>query len=61
MSTTHVNDAHPDLDGLEDPDAFESEPTLPFTDDIQKELMAVILKDLGILHFASKKIGRAHV
>lgn len=57
MSTTHVNDAHPDLDGLEDPDAFESEPTLPFTDDIQKELMAVILKDLGILHFASKRLN----
>ena len=57
MSTTHVNETLPDLEGLEDPDAYEPEPILPFTDDIQKELMAVILKDLGILHFASKRLN----
>jgi len=57
MSTTHVNDTIPDLEGLEDPDAYEPEPILPFTDDIQKELLAVILKDLGILHFASKRLN----
>jgi putative DNA primase/helicase len=54
MSTTHVNEQAPDLDGLEDPDAITSDPTLPLTEEIQREIMSAILKDLGVLQFASK-------
>lgn len=54
MSHTHVEDPLPDLDGLEDPDALASEPTLPLTEEIQREIISAILKDLGILQFASK-------
>jgi len=56
MSTTDVIETLPDLDGLEDPDAYEPEPTLPFTDEIQRELMSAILKDLAILQFASQRL-----
>jgi len=52
--STSLNDTLPDLEGLEDPDAYDPEPTLPLTDEIQKEIMSAILKDLGILQFASK-------
>lgn len=54
MSTTHVNDTLPNLDGLEDPDAYAPEPTLSLTDEIQKEIVSAILRNLGILQLASK-------